>query len=314
MAGITDRAYRVFMRQWGAPAVVTELVSSDSFVHGNRRTRDMLQVTDEEGPCGVQIFGADPKNMAATAKYAEQHGAAFVDINFGCPVPKVTKAGGGAGALRNLEKMREVIHSVRQSITIPLSIKSRMGWDDNSIVADQVGKMAFEEGVNWFVLHARTREQAYRGQNNWDYTEKLSLNCPCPIVGNGDILCPQHARELWLSQKFSGLMVGRAALVNPCFFYQMQNPAQTLPTIRDLLEQFINLTLRLTPAPVQVVRFKKFSLWMSMSKPNSPVFRTRMLQEAQTLNAVMDLSWGFYTADERPSSPSNLHFLKGGHG
>ena len=314
MAGITNRAYRVFMRQLGAPAVLTELVSSDSYYNGNRRSREMLQVTAEEGPCGVQIFGAQPVHMAAAAQYAADHGAAFIDINFGCPVPKVTKAGGGSGALLNLPKMREVIRSVRESITIPLSIKSRLGWDAERIVADQVSQLAHDEGVDWYVLHARTREQGYHGSNNWEYTEQLSKNSPCPIVGNGDIHNANQARELWKSGKFSGIMVGRAALVNPCLFSQMQYPELALPTIFELLEHFLDLTLRITPPKIQAVHFKKCAMWMSYSKANSQNFRKRLLQEAVSVNDVMALSRDFYTVNECPEYPSELSFLKGGHG
>jgi tRNA-dihydrouridine synthase B len=314
MAGITDRAYRTFLRQLGAPTVVTELISADSYVHGNKLTREMLTLTPEEGPCGIQIFGAIPNNMAEIAKIAEKNGAAFVDINFGCPVPKVTKSGAGSGALLNLVKMREVIRSVRQAVNIPLSIKSRLGWDSTHIVADQVSQIAHEEGVNWFVLHARTREQAYKGQNNWEYTEQLAQDSPCPIVGNGDIYSAEHANHILKHQKVSGIMIGRAALANPCIFAQMQNQDFVLPTIYELLLQFHDITLRATHEKVQAVRFKKCAIWMSYGKPHSHAFRSQLLQEAQTLGQALKLSLEYFQPEDRPTSPNDLTFLKGGHG
>jgi tRNA-dihydrouridine synthase B len=231
-----------------------------------------------------------------------------------CPVPKVTKNGAGAGALLNLPKMREVIKAVRDAISIPLSIKSRLGWDQEQIVADLVSQLAAEEGVDWFVLHARTREQAYRGKNDWDYTEHLAANSPCPVVGNGDIYSPQQANQILKAQKVSGIMIGRAALANPCIFAQINNTLFKSTTIHELLHQFLDITLKLTDHRVQVVRFKKTAIWMSYGLQHSHAFRSRLLQEAHSLSQVMQMCLEFFHPTLCPIAPNDLSFLKGGHG
>jgi tRNA-dihydrouridine synthase B len=321
MAGITDKAYRVFMSQLGAPVVMTELISSEGFVHGSKRTREMLEIDTEEAPCGVQIFGHRPEALQQIAHYSEKNGASFVDLNFGCPVNKVTKCGAGSGALKNLPFMRELIRATRDAISIPLSIKIRSGWDDEHVVAQEVCHMAQEEGVNWVSLHARTREQGYRGPNNWKLIQECHQQKTIPIIGNGEIKTTQEASHWLTEDNCSGVMIGRAALVNPLIFRELQ-PSLEHPTIpkpktitcRELIARFTKAAEQHCHPKVQLVKIKKVAAWLSIGHPMSVEFRSHLMRDIQQTSALLQACDEFFKAHTTPIPPTDLSFLKGGHG
>ena len=315
MAGITDKAYRVFMSQLGAPIVMTELISSEGFVHGSKRTREMLEIDSEEAPCGVQIFGHRPEALQQIARYSEKNGASFVDLNFGCPVSKVAKCGAGSGALRNVPFMRDLIKATRDAISIPLSIKIRSGWDSESIVAQEVCHMAHEEGVDWVSLHARSREQGYRGPNDWNLIHECHQRSELPIVGNGEIKTAQEACS-WLSKDTcSGVMIGRASLVNPLIFQQVLKPsgAQQI-SCRELIEHYSLLAQKHLHPKVQLVKTKKMAAWLSIGQPKSAEFRSHLMRDVGEVSELLHACDLFFHSSTTPLSPTDLSFLKGGHG
>jgi nifR3 family TIM-barrel protein len=321
MAGITDKAYRVFMSQLGAPVVMTELISSEGFVHGSRRTKEMLEIDPSEAPCGVQIFGHRPTALQEIASYSEKNGASFIDLNFGCPVNKVTKCGAGSGALKNLPFMRDLIRATRDAISIPLSIKIRSGWDNQHIVAQEVCQIAKEEGVNWVSLHARSREQGYRGPNNWKLIEECHALDATPVIGNGEIKTAHEASH-WLGKKIcSGIMIGRAALVNPLIFHEIKTQTDSSTTsqienftCRELIANFNKCAEEHCHPKVRLVKTKKIAAWLSIGHPSSAEFRSHLMRDIQDPSKLLHACDHFFSPDSTPINPNDLSFLKGGHG
>ncbi len=299
MAGVTDASYRIYMKELGADVVISELISSEGYTHGSLRTRDMLKVHEAERPVGLQIFGGNPAKMAETARYAEAVGADFVDLNYGCPVPKVVKNGAGSALVRDICKGMDVARAVRQAIRIPLSIKIRTGWDDNSINAVEFAKAASNEGVDWLSIHGRTREQGYSGLANWPLIETIAENSPIPIVGNGDIFsAPQALTRL---KKCSAVMIGRAALVNPWIFLQCQAAlakevftpppvTQTITRLKELVQEYVHPKT----APT---RLKKLLVWFAAGIPGKAQFRKDTFAVENDLEHILELALEFFNEE-----------------
>lgn len=313
MAGITDQAYRVWMRQLGCDVTITELVSAEAFIHGSKRTREMIDLVAEESPCGVQIFGANPNHLAQLAQYAETQGAAFIDLNFGCPVQKVIKSGAGAAMMKNLELMKEIFITLKSCLNIPLSIKIRTGWDREHINAEEICALAQEHHINWVVVHGRTRDQKYEGISDWVFIRKLHEHFNIPIVGNGDIKCAGEAKLKLDQQHASAVMIARAALVNPLLFKQFKEPDFNQPII-ELIEKLHPLMMKYTHPKVNVIRFKKIVAWLATGFQGHAEFRKKLLHEAQDLDSVIQQAACFFKPETFPSRPNELGFLKGGHG
>jgi len=313
MAGITDQAYRIWMRQLGAEVVTTELVSSEAFIHGSRRTKEMLELVEAESPCGVQIFGHQPDSLLATAKYAESKGAAFIDLNFGCPVEKVTKSGAGAAMMKNLPLMKEILLMLKAHLNIPLSIKIRSGWQSGCINAHEVCKLAQSTNINWLAIHARTRDQKYNGHSDWNLIRELHRQFSIPIIGNGDIKSAHEAKHKLEHRYSSAVMIARAALVNPLIFRQWHQPDFTMP-IHHLIGTLIPCIEKYTHPKVQSIHLKKIIAWLSTGFANHTTFKKRLMLEAHTISNIASLSYTFFSKNDTPQQPEQLDFLKGGHG
>lgn len=278
----------------------------------------MIEWSEEEGPCSVQIFGSDPKKCADLARASVDRGAAGLDINFGCPVPKVAKQGAGAGALRDLGLMERVCGAVREAIDVPLSIKIRMGWDHESIVADEVMELAERVGVDWVSVHGRTREQGYTGKSDWSAINEVSLGSKVPVVGNGDIRCQEDAKRQLDDGNVAGVMIGRALLVDPTILGKLE--AQRMGeefdhwSVHGLLELYRSLVERFTHPKSALIRFKKFAIWLSYAHRGSHEFRKSLLREGKDMGDVMGRCLSFFSPEDGPRSPQDLNFLKGGHG
>lgn len=220
MAGITDRAFRTLMRELSSSVVVTELVSANGLEFGNHRTQKLMDYDESQRPIGVQLFGETPDVIGRGARAAEEMGVDFVDMNFGCPVPKVVKKGAGSALLKDLVALRDVLRAVKKRVQIPVTIKIRTGWDQQTRNASEVVQVAYDEGIEWVAIHGRTRSQAYTGQADWDYIAEVKAQSPLPILGNGDILTPQNAVERMKQYGVDGVMIGRGCLKNPWIFQE----------------------------------------------------------------------------------------------
>lgn len=235
MAGITDLPFRVLCKEQGAGLLVSEMISAKGLLYNNQKTLDMLKILDSERPVAVQLFGSEPQEMARAALIVQQSGADMVDVNMGCPVPKVVNNGDGSALMRTPAKAYEVLARMREVLDIPLTVKIRSGWDDHSINAVEVAILAEKAGVHAIAVHARTRQQMYQGQADWQIIKHVVQAVKTPVIGNGDIACLQDALKMSQDTDCAGIMVGRAAEGNPWIFRQlalgMQNkliPAITL--------------------------------------------------------------------------------------
>jgi nifR3 family TIM-barrel protein len=315
MAGITDKAFRIYMSRLGAPVVMTELISSEGYVHGSKRTREMLEISPHESPCGVQIFGHRPRVLAELATYAQDHGASFIDLNFGCPVNKVTKCGAGSAALKDLPFMGRIIRAARAAIHIPLSIKIRTGWDESSIVAKDVCRLAEDEGVDWVSIHGRSKEMGYRGPNNWDLIAECQANSRLPIIGNGELKTAEDCLSQLNTKSCAAVMVGRAALVNPLIFNEINGSNQPLSIkTLELIQLYMDIAEQHIHPKVRLVKIKKMAAWLSVGSANSSHFRSHLMRDIQDRETLWQSCLDYFGSDAAPNIPKDLSFLKGGHG
>lgn len=320
MAGITDQPFRSFMREMGAGVVVTELVSATGLRYSSDKTKKLMSFTEDQRPIGVQIFGENLEHMADAAKYIQDQGADFVDINFGCPVPKVVKKGAGSACLKDLNSLREVVRAVKSAIQIPLTIKVRTGWDENSKNSHEVTHIAKEEGVEWVAIHGRTRAQGYSGLADWDFIKDVKLNSPVPVIGNGDIHSAKKALSRLEESGCDGVMIGRGCLKNPWIFQE----AMALYSGKDVvieknftkvLEKLYEHFSSFYEERLVLLQMKKFSMWFSAGYPSSSQFRKnifRINDKAEVLKQIYDY---FGTLAQTPQEDtSEEEFLMGGHG
>jgi nifR3 family TIM-barrel protein len=220
MAGMTDTAFRrLVKRHGGCGLVVTEMVSSEGLVRGIDRTLEYAEYTEEERPVSIQIFGGDPGKMAAAAQVVERMGANVVDINMGCPVPKISKHNAGCSLMREPSHAAEVVSAMVRAVKIPVTVKMRAGWNDQSINAPLLAKMVEDAGASAVTVHGRTAAQAYSGFSDWDLIARVAERLTIPVFGSGDVLEPQQVIER-LRTRVSGVLVGRGVLRNPWILAQ----------------------------------------------------------------------------------------------
>lgn len=220
MTRITDHPFRQVCQVMGAALSVTEMVSAEGLVRGNKPTRDLLPPGKRQGPVAVQLFGASPKVLAEAARICQEEGADLVDLNMGCPVPKVVKRGAGAALLRDLPLAAEIVSAVRKNLRIPLTVKIRSGWTVEENVVLQMGKIAGECGADAITLHPRARSEGYVRPARWDLIKLLTENTPLPVIGNGDVRRPRDVMSMLEFTGCRAVMIGRAAIGNPWIFKQ----------------------------------------------------------------------------------------------
>lgn len=224
MSGITNSAFRRAIKEANPGAVglvVSELVSIEGLVRGNRNSPRMLALDPSEHPAAIQLFGSEPAHMAEAARMAVDAGAAVIDINCGCPVPKVVTQGGGAELMRRPAQLARLLRAVRHAVVAPLSVKLRAGWDENTRNAVEVARVAESEGAAMITVHGRTCTQLYRGAANWQWIAEVKSAVRVPVVGSGDVRTPREALDRLERTGVDGVMIGRAALANPWIFQQI---------------------------------------------------------------------------------------------
>ena len=251
MAGITDLPFRIITEKFQPGLVCTEMVSAKALFYGDDKTKQLLKSDGEIVPISMQIFGSDPETMGFAAKYVS-HFADIVDINMGCPAPKVVKNGDGSKLLLNLEKAQEIIKSVVKFSTKPVTVKFRKGWNDEKIVACELAKIAEECGVSAITIHGRTREQYYTGKADLDIIKKVKESVKIPVIGNGDIVDEESAIKMFEYTGVDGIMIGRGTIGNPWIFEQIKyflenNQKISRPTKEEkfqLIKQHIELAVK----------------------------------------------------------------------
>ncbi|MEA3286238.1 MAG: tRNA dihydrouridine synthase DusB [Candidatus Marinimicrobia bacterium] len=235
MAGITGHPFRVLCKEQGAGVVYTEFVSANGIIRENRKTLDMMKFKESERPIGVQIFGESPEILAKSATYiAETVKPDLIDLNFGCPVPKVTKRGGGSAILKDLPLMDDVARAVVEAVSIPVTAKIRAGWNSGCIIAPTAAAALQDAGIAAITLHPRTTKQLYTGEADWSLIAETRKAITVPLIGNGDIRSAQDAKRMLDETGCDAVMVGRRALGNPWIFNEINQYLET-GTIPDAI-------------------------------------------------------------------------------
>lgn len=324
MAAITDHPFRSFMRQLGCSAVISELVSATGLKFNNAKTQKLMSFAESQHPVGIQLFGDNLEHLHDAAKVVEQMGADFVDLNFGCPVPKVVKKGAGSACLRDLNVLRQVLRAVKSAVTIPVTIKIRTGWDDATKNSPEVAQVAYDEGITWVAIHGRTRAQAYNGLADWDYIARVKAVAKLPIIGNGDIHTAEQAVHRLQTTGCDGVMIGRGCLKNPFIFrqcLQLWGGESVFPVsqgLRNYMALFHDLQAELEAfydERLMLLQLKKLASWYSSGFPGSSQFRKTVFQFKERVE-VLDAIYGYFEtlADVPLADTSHEAFLMGGHG
>ncbi len=216
MAGLTDSAFRrQVKRHGGCGLVVTEMVSSEGLIRGMDRTLEYAEFTEEERPVSVQVFGGDPARMAEAARVVEEIGADVVDVNMGCPVPKVARHNAGCSLMREPDHAAAIVAAMVKAVRIPVTVKMRAGWNGEQVNAPVLAKMMEDAGAAGVAVHGRTAADSYRGRSDWDLIARVAASVRIPVFGNGDLVEPEHLVERWRTGGVAGVLVGRGVLRNP---------------------------------------------------------------------------------------------------
>jgi nifR3 family TIM-barrel protein len=322
MAGITNSPFRRLMRRRKSALVVSELVSANGIEYGGAKTLDLLKFHEEERPVGLQIFGEETDRLCKAAQLIEKMGADFVDLNLGCPVPKVVKKGAGSAMCRDPISLGKTLQAMVTSVKIPVTIKIRTGWEQSSRNALDVVKAATDAGVCWVAIHGRTRAQGYSGQADWDFIGDIKAKSSISIIGNGDVNTAEVAVDRYKTYGVDAVMIGRGALRNPFLFEQSyalwKGESITPPSVQRYVDLILEQRKLLdeTYAPrAAMIHARKFLAWYSSGFPGCHEYRSKVFSIAEP-----DLLWEetvrFFekSAAERDLKFMAQPFLMGGHG
>lgn len=285
MAGVTDSPFRRVMRHRQAALMISELLSVTAIFYNNEQTCEMAQFHQEEHPLGIQIYGCDCELLCQGAKFAQDQGAAFVDLNLGCSVPKVVKKGGGAALARDVDKLAQILAALVRAVNIPVTIKLRLGWNAESYLAPEIVHIAEDVGITWATIHGRTSSQGYSGTANWELIGEIKSKSKIPIIGNGDITTPEIACERLKKYGVDAVMIGRGCLKNPFIFRQAsqlwQGQNYDFPTCQDYLDLLTDhrqCCEQIYHIPHAVMAIRKFLVWYTTAFPGCHHFRAEIFR------------------------------------
>ncbi|MBO5349083.1 MAG: tRNA dihydrouridine synthase DusB [Clostridia bacterium] len=283
MAGITDRAFRIICEKFGPGLVCTEMISGKGLFYDDSKTKQLLNMSGEQRPIAVQIFGSDVESMKYAAQYVSKY-ADIVDINMGCPAPKVVKNGDGSKLLLDLPKAKEIIEEVVKSSSVPVTVKFRKGWDNDNIVAIKMAKIAENAGASAITIHGRTRAEFYSGQADWDIIKKVKDSVNIPVIGNGDVKNVEDAKKMFETTGVDGIMIGRASLGNPWIFkqiiYGMQNEEFSISNAEklSLILEHLNLAINDKGDHVALMEMRKHISWYIKNSKDASKIRDKVNQ------------------------------------
>ena len=298
MAGICNSAYRRIIKQMGAGLIYAEMVNDKAIVHENKKTIDMLYMTEEERPISQQIFGSDVDSFVASAKMVyEKMKPDIIDINMGCPVPKVAvSAEAGAALLKNPEKIKEIVSAVVKSVPIPVTVKIRSGWDKNSINAKEVAKICEQAGASAICVHGRTRSDRYLGHSDWNIIKEVKESVNIPVIGNGDIKTVYDAKRMIDETGCDAVMIGRSALGNPWIILDTVNyltygilPKEVTKQEKiDMCIKHLNYLLEFKPEKVAVLEMRSHIAWYLKGVEGAREIKNELFK-AQTKDEIINI-------------------------
>lgn len=286
MAGVTDLPFRLLCREQGAGLLCMEMVSAKAILYNNRNTKALLEIHPDENPVSLQLFGSDPEIMSEMAKRIEERPFDILDINMGCPVPKVVKNGEGSALMKNPKLVYEIVSSMVKAIEKPVTVKIRKGFDDDHVNAVEIAKIIEEAGAAAVAVHGRTREQYYSGKADWDIIRQVKEAVSIPVIGNGDVTSPEKADELVRYTGCDGVMIARGAQGNPWIFSQMCAweetgeipPRPDKDEVREMMLKHARLQLQYKGNYVGIREMRKHVAWYTKGIPNAARLRERINQ------------------------------------
>lgn len=296
MAGVTDLPFRVLCREQGAGCVVTEMVSAKAVLYNNKNTRELLQIDPAERPAAVQLFGSEPDIMAEIAARLEEGPYDYIDVNMGCPVPKIVNNGEGSALMKNPERAKEVLTAMVKAVKKPVTVKFRKGFNDLSVNAVEFAKMAESCGVAAVAVHGRTREQYYSGKADWDIIRQVKAAVRIPVIGNGDIFTPEDAGRMLKETGCDGIMVARGAKGNPWLFGRINHyldtgevlPGPSMAEIKAMILRHGRMLVQFKGEGVAMREMRGHMAWYTKGMPHSATLRNE-INQVETLEGFVEL-------------------------
>jgi nifR3 family TIM-barrel protein len=310
MAGVCNSAFRLTVKEFGAGLVCAEMVSDKGIVLKNEKTMNMLYIDEREKPLSLQIFGGEKKTLVEAAQFVDKNtNADIIDINMGCPVPKITKCDAGAKWLLDPDKIYEMVSAVVEAVDKPVTVKMRMGWDEDHIFAVKNAQAVERAGGSAVALHGRTRVQMYEGKANWDIIREVKQSINIPLIGNGDVQTPQDAKRMLEETGCDGVMIGRAALGNPWMIYRTVHYLETgklmdEPTVREKMDVCIlhlDRLIALKNENIAVREMRKHAAWYLKGVPGNGLVRNA-INECNTRDELVGLLNGLASNAEDEKS------------
>ena len=296
MAGVTDLPFRVLCREQGAGCVVTEMVSAKAVLYNNKNTRELLQIDPAERPAAVQLFGSEPDIMAEIAARLEEGPYDYIDVNMGCPVPKIVNNGEGSALMKNPERAKEVLTAMVKAVKKPVTVKFRKGFNDLSVNAVEFAKMAESCGVAAVAVHGRTREQYYSGKADWDIIRQVKEAVRIPVIGNGDIFTPEDAGRMLKETGCDGIMVARGAKGNTWLFGRINHyldtgevlPGPSMAEIKAMILRHGRMLVQFKGEGVAMREMRGHMAWYTKGMPHSATLRNE-INQVETLEGFVEL-------------------------
>ena len=295
MAGVTDLPFRLLCKEMGCNMLYTEMVSAKAILYKNKNTKELLNIDKNEHPVGVQLFGSDPDIMAQIAAQVEEGECDFIDINMGCPVPKIVNNGEGSALLKQPKLVEEILTKMVKAVNKPVTVKIRKGFENGTVYAVEIAKIAESCGVSAIAVHGRTREQYYSGKADWDVIKDVKKAVKIPVIGNGDIFSAEDAKAMKEYTGCDGLMVARGARGNPWIFREIKEYLENgnvidKPTINDIREMIIRHAKMLVNYKGEytgIREMRKHIAWYTAGLPHSAELR-RMCNQIETMENLVE--------------------------
>lgn len=296
MAGVTDLPFRLLCKEQGAGLICTEMISAKAIYFKNKNTETLMEIDERERPVSLQLFGSDPDLMAEIARQIEPRNFDILDINMGCPVPKVVNNGEGSALMKNPRLVHEIVSKVSNAIEKPLTIKIRKGFAEDCVNAVEIAKIAEDAGAAAVAVHGRTREQYYAGNADWDIIRKVKEAVSIPVIGNGDVDSPQKAEALVRETGCDGIMIGRAVQGNSWLFSQIlhyQKTGELLPKpgmeeVKEMILRHAKMQLEYKGNYTGMREMRKHVAWYTTGMPHSASVR-RMVNEVESYEQLEEL-------------------------